>query len=374
MSMITLQIDPEFRNKIPPPTKEEYKDLETQLIDQGFDRARGKILVWEGKEVIVDGHTRYKICADHQIPLSEQDIQQKHFSSREEVIQFILHNQLGRRNLTGMDSSVLRAELYESRKRQVGAPEGSQNNPHGCKGKDGTNLTTLVKLDNNVEKNTRKEVAKETGVSAGTIQNDVELNSALNKIQKTTGVDKHAITAGQIKGTRTDVKNLASLPPKQQKQVIKKVTTPPPSPAPIKPIKPIKPPTIKQAIAEVMGKPSKGDAKPQQQAPKEVRLENRRLLPFSDQFAIVVPQSLVTIKGPLDLTRSYTVTLVEEPPKEVLVRETTAKPYEAWTRDELIAAMAKRGGIEFSLAKRTPVTEYITALRVADVKISVKRN
>ena len=94
-----LTVDPEFRDLIPPLNEEELKLLEESLVADGCE---SPLIVWKG--VIIDGHNRYMICQKHDIPFS---IQEKHFDTREEVMLWMLRNQLGRRNL----NSYQRVEL-----------------------------------------------------------------------------------------------------------------------------------------------------------------------------------------------------------------------------------------------------------------------
>ena len=51
-----LKIDPEFEKVIPPLTKDEYHQLEENILDDG--RIMMPIAVWG--DIIVDGHNRYR--------------------------------------------------------------------------------------------------------------------------------------------------------------------------------------------------------------------------------------------------------------------------------------------------------------------------
>ena len=68
----TLKIDKDFQDLIRPLFKNEYLQLEANLISDG---CREPIAVWNG--VIVDGHNRYKICTEHGIPLSARSSRQR---------------------------------------------------------------------------------------------------------------------------------------------------------------------------------------------------------------------------------------------------------------------------------------------------------
>lgn len=57
----TLKINPKFEQIIPPLTREEFAQLEENILLEG--RIINPIITWD--EVIVDGHNRYKIALKH---------------------------------------------------------------------------------------------------------------------------------------------------------------------------------------------------------------------------------------------------------------------------------------------------------------------
>lgn len=100
-----LKIKEEFKKLIPPLTAEEFKQLETNCIDEGI---RDAIVTWQG--FIIDGHNRYKIATDWQ--LSFKTIE-KAFDSEEAVKEWMIINQFGRRNLSNYQRTLLALELEE---------------------------------------------------------------------------------------------------------------------------------------------------------------------------------------------------------------------------------------------------------------------
>ena len=98
------KIDPEFKALIPPMSPEEYKQLEQNIL--AHKKCRDAIILWD--DTIVDGHNRFRICAEHGIKFQ---IKHMDFGSREEAMIWILDNQLGRRNLT----DAMRIELAMSK-------------------------------------------------------------------------------------------------------------------------------------------------------------------------------------------------------------------------------------------------------------------
>ena len=145
-----LTVDPEFRDLIPPLNEEELKLLEANLVADGCE---SPLIVWNG--VIVDGHNRYAICRKHDIPFS---IQEKNFDTREEVMLWMLRNQLGRRNLNNYQRSELALKFeplfaHASEKRMLAGKlvDPPQNSAEGSG-------------------ETRKQIAKMAGVSHDTIK------------------------------------------------------------------------------------------------------------------------------------------------------------------------------------------------------------
>lgn len=100
-----LKIKEEFKKLIPPLTAEEFKQLETNCIEEGI---RDAIVTWQG--FIIDGHNRYKIATDWQ--LSFKTIE-KAFDSEEAVKEWMIINQFGRRNLSNYQRTLLALELEE---------------------------------------------------------------------------------------------------------------------------------------------------------------------------------------------------------------------------------------------------------------------
>ena len=86
-----MKIDVEFQSLIPPLTYEEKKMLEESILSEG---CRDAIVVWN--DTIIDGHNRYEICTKHGIPFETVS---REFEDRNDVIEWIIKNQFGRRNL-----------------------------------------------------------------------------------------------------------------------------------------------------------------------------------------------------------------------------------------------------------------------------------
>lgn len=111
-----IQIDEELADLLPKLSEDDSSSLTQSLLDNGFDQKFGRIKVWfpednDGTGYIVDGHNRYKICSKNGIELSDYCFEPVFFDSKEDVIKWMLENQLARRNLQTIQRIAI-AEKY----------------------------------------------------------------------------------------------------------------------------------------------------------------------------------------------------------------------------------------------------------------------
>jgi len=88
-----MKIDKELQTLIPPLAEDELKQLESNLVKEGW-RSNERILTWNG--TIIDGHNRFNICEKKKIKFQSKEIK---FKDKQEVILWMIDNQLGRRNI-----------------------------------------------------------------------------------------------------------------------------------------------------------------------------------------------------------------------------------------------------------------------------------
>ena len=152
-----LVVDKEFEELLPVLTPEEFERLEQNVLKNGM---LDPIKVWEeastGKYIIIDGHNRYKILKKHNIGFKYWEdykiMYADELPTRDDVKRWMLEQQLGRRNLS-------EAEKYEIVQKFKGVFEQKAKKNQSLGGEGSANLP---KVD------TRKEMAKATGVSEGT--------------------------------------------------------------------------------------------------------------------------------------------------------------------------------------------------------------
>jgi N6-adenosine-specific RNA methylase IME4 len=105
-------IDDALRTLIPPLSAEERSQLEANLLLHG---CRDPLVIWQETGLLLDGHNRYAICQAHGVPYHTTTVS---LPDRESAMDWIDANQLGRRNLTPDQASLLRGRRYNRAKRQ----------------------------------------------------------------------------------------------------------------------------------------------------------------------------------------------------------------------------------------------------------------
>lgn len=99
-----LKTNEKLATVFPPLDTTEYQMLEDSIIKEG---CTDPLIVWDG--TIVDGHNRYRICREHEIPFA---IEERSFDNENDALMWMLTRQLGRRNLTSYHKGEL-ALKYE---------------------------------------------------------------------------------------------------------------------------------------------------------------------------------------------------------------------------------------------------------------------
>lgn len=155
-----LKIDEDYKQCLPELSKEEYTELEKSIVKDGV---LNPILVWCG--VIIDGHNRYAICKAHHI--ENFPIKEITFGSKDEALEWILKNQLGRRNLTDFQRNKI-ALKYEA----VIAKRMKERQSAAGGDKRSVNAKNIASdhLVNSDKTTKRAELAKIAGTSQGSIQ------------------------------------------------------------------------------------------------------------------------------------------------------------------------------------------------------------
>lgn len=199
---MSLIIDPEFRDLIPPLSQEERDGLEANLLAHG---CHTPITTWNS--IIIDGHNRYILCGLHGIPFDTRALD---FASRTEAIIWIIRNQFDRRNLSVTDrmdlalrmKSEIQAQAQLRRRETEGRPKAGHE-------KLTENLPEVSRSD----RETRTQVAALAGVSGRTLDKyEAVKNTAAPELLQATREGKVSIhAAAQAAKTLTKEEQIDAL-------------------------------------------------------------------------------------------------------------------------------------------------------------------
>jgi hypothetical protein len=198
---VKFRIDEELRSLIPPLSKEEFKQLEENILEWG---CLDPLKVWpvgnSDEIILLDGHNRYSICSDHNISYQIESIS---LIDRAAAIDWMIANQLGRRNLSAAQVSYLRGRQQQQEKQKVA-------NPDGIGGKSGK----IVKSQNATQQSlaTADRLAKQHGVNRATIHRDADYAQAIDKIVAATAPEvQQQLLSVDSKLTKSATLKLAEL-------------------------------------------------------------------------------------------------------------------------------------------------------------------
>ncbi|MDO4265333.1 MAG: hypothetical protein Q4C63_02565 [Eubacteriales bacterium] len=202
-----MRIDPEFEQKIPPITQEEFCTLEENILADG--EILNAIIVWEG--IIVDGHNRFKILLKH--PEIPYHIHEKAFDNRFDAFAWICKNQLGRRNLTLEQRKYLIGKQYEAEKAAHGGDRKSETKSSSQSGNlNGEKTCERIAREHNIGKNTviRAEVFANAVDAADDVSPGIRQN----------------ILSGRIKPTEKEVQEIISAEPIERSELVEQLCLP----------------------------------------------------------------------------------------------------------------------------------------------------
>ena len=187
-----LIVDDEFQSLIPPLSEEEFESLEQRILDEGFHEWE-PIVIWSGKNTIVDGHNRYRICKEHNIQFVTVE---REFANRDAVKIWIIEHQFSRRNLSKYARSVLALTLeplYAAEaKRMHDANGGDHGNQH-----TGGKVAARQISDTPPKVRTDEQLAKLAGTSRDTIRKVKVIETEAAKGNQTAIVARDEIRDGK---------------------------------------------------------------------------------------------------------------------------------------------------------------------------------
>ena len=204
--MRQLNIDPEFRDKIPPLSEDEFSKLEENIVADG--EVREPLVVW--RNTIIDGHHRYKIVQKHpEIPFR---VKQMDFPDKWAAIVWMCRNQLGRRNITDEQKTALIGEAYKAQKL-------SQGN-HAERGSDGKYLSAQ---NEHLGGRTAEKIAKDFGVGKETVKRAERFVDSLNEAERVSPGIKEAVLSGSVKAPKSVISEIRNAPEEKKREAVEAI-------------------------------------------------------------------------------------------------------------------------------------------------------
>ena len=202
---------------IDPLTPDESAALERSILAEG---CRDALVLWG--DVLVDGHNRYRICTQHNIPF--QTVQNTRFQAMEDVHLWMIEQHLGRRSVSDFQRGVLalrKKEILFGRQKAAPAEAAAAPAPSAEAAPsyassaapqeapfDTTDATTSAPAPAGQPSLSREALAREARVSSATI-------SQIEKIQKSAAPELvEAIRTGTI--SISTAATVADLPVEEQ--------------------------------------------------------------------------------------------------------------------------------------------------------------
>lgn len=195
-----LLIDPEFKKWIMPLRDDEYLGLEENIMMYGCTQP---LDTWKG--ILIDGHNRYKICKEHSIFF---EIHEMEFSSRDDAKNYMIRNQLARRNVTPEQRDYLMGKLYSEQKQN--SSENLNRNQSSMPQSEAPRKS--------------EQIGEQFNVNHATVERAEKYANAVDAIADNCGHDiRDKILSRSIDVSKKDVIRLANMPSNEQHAAISKM-------------------------------------------------------------------------------------------------------------------------------------------------------
>lgn len=200
-----LKIDEEFRNKIPPLTDDEFRQLEENIVSDG--EVYEPIAVWNG--TIVDGHNRWKIIQAH--PEIPYKVKEMDFSDKWAAFEWMYKKQLGRRNLTEEQKTYMIGKVYEARKNTKGGDRRSDDFSN--------DQNEHLKNRNEIKQGTAGQIGKEYGIGGATVRRAEQFAKGVDAVREVSTEAAEKILTGEAAVTKAAIGDLVGKDKKAVKAV-----------------------------------------------------------------------------------------------------------------------------------------------------------
>jgi len=179
-----LRIDESIRRVLMPLRDDELQLLEQSVLAEGI---RDPLVVWRrgGELILLDGHHRYELATQHGLDFSVVEME---LEDESHAVQWVLRNQLARRNLTDEQRTLLMGRLYN----QVKLEPLQKLSVSGVKFTPETGSHA-----------TARHVGSMFGVSEKTVRNAAEFAEVVDALAEIEPEAATRVLAGQLPDAKT---------------------------------------------------------------------------------------------------------------------------------------------------------------------------
>lgn len=195
--MEKLNIDPKFRDKIPPLTEDEFNQLRDNILEDG--EVYEPIITWNN--TIIDGHNRWRvICENWELLKDKYRIKAMDFADEWEASEWMYKKQLGRRNLTDEEREYMIGKMNEAAVKIASRNEKGQFSPRSQSGNTAKPGERVVDV-----------IAKELGVGTRTVSRAANFAKSIDAIREVSPEVADKIMSGKSKASKSDVRDYHKL-------------------------------------------------------------------------------------------------------------------------------------------------------------------
>lgn len=200
---VPFRIDPEFENKIPPISEDEFEQLRENILTAG--EVYEPLVVWDG--TLVDGHNRWKVIQEK--PEIKWRTREMDFADKWAAFEWMYKNQLGRRNLTDEQRTYMIGKMYEARKKSVGNTTTARN-------ADGTfqsGQNDRIGSRRETKDGTAGQIGKEVGMGEKNVRRAEKFSKGVDVLREVSPEAADKVLNGKSGATKSDVAELGKAEP-----------------------------------------------------------------------------------------------------------------------------------------------------------------
>ena len=203
-----LVIDSEFADIIPPLAQLEFDQLQKNILED--QEVYHPIVVWGN--TILDGHKRYEILKQNpHIPFRTRKLE---FANKYEAMAWICKNQIGRRNLSDAQLTILMGRRLQAEKQSYGGDRKSE-------GSRRQNVALISEQQSDDEnKKTARKIGDEYGISYRTVERSGDYVKALDIAKEHDPNIERDIVAGEINPSKKDVIHIGKAPKEEVPELV----------------------------------------------------------------------------------------------------------------------------------------------------------